>query len=160
MGRLGRGFQGAYPVPMPEAVLTLPERVLSRLDEMCKEHDRISTKLEQPEVLVDHRKVRELSIQKAALTPVVESYRGLRKATSEVEELRRAIASNADPDFAARAGEELPGLESRAVDLLNKVKSSLVTTDDRKVGSVMLEIRAGTGGDEAALWARDLFEMY
>jgi peptide chain release factor 1 len=145
---------------MPEAVSALPDRVLSRLDEMSAEHDRLASKLEQPEVLVDHRKVRELSILKAALVPVVEAYRAYRKAAGEAEELRRAIASNSDPDYAALAREELPGVESAAAELLNKVKASLVTTDDRKVGSVMLEVRAGTGGDEAALWARDLFEMY
>ncbi len=139
---------------------TLPDRVLAKLDEMSAEHDRLASKLEQSEIVVDHRKVRELSIQKSALAPVVESYRAFRKASAEADELRRAVATNADPDFAALAREELPGVESRAAALLNEVKSALVTTDDRKVGSVMLEVRAGTGGDEAALWARDLLEMY
>lgn len=145
---------------MTQASATLPDRVLARLDEMSAEHDKLAAKLEQPEIVVDHRKVREISIQKSALGPVVEAYRGFRKAAAEAEELRRAIASNADPDFAALAKEELPGVDSRAAALLNQVKSALVTTEDRKVGSVMLEVRAGTGGDEAALWARDLYEMY
>lgn len=139
---------------------TLSDRVLAKLDEMSAEHDRLASQLERPEIVVDHRKVREISIQKSALAPVVESYRAFRKSSAEADELRRAIASNADPDFAALAREELPGVESRAAALLNDVKSALVTTDDRKVGSVMLEIRAGTGGDEAALWARDLLEIY
>lgn len=142
---------------MPEA---LPDRVLAKLDEMAAEHDRLASQLERPEVVVDHRKVRELSIQKSALAPVVESYREFRRASAEAAELRAAIAANTDPDFSALAREELPGVESRASSLLNQVKSALVTTDDRKVGSVMLEVRAGTGGDEAALWARDLFEVY
>jgi protein subunit release factor A len=54
----------------------------------------------------------------------------------------RAISSNADPDFTALAREELPGIESRAASTLEELKSSLVTTEDRKVGSVMFEIRA------------------
>ncbi len=73
---------------------------------------------------------------------------------------RKAIGSGADPDFAALAKEELPAIEARERELLEQVKAALVTTEDRKVGSVMMEVRAGTGGDEAALWARDLFEMY
>ena len=55
---------------------------------------------------------------------------------------------------------ELPELEGRATGLLEEVKSRLVNADDRRVGSVILEVRAGTGGDEAALWARDLLGMY
>ncbi len=143
---------------MSEAVLN--PRVLLMLDKMSVEFDELAFKLGEPEIVVDHKKVREISIQKAALEPVVQCYRDYRKAAAEAGELRKAIDSNADPDFAALAREELPGIESRANSLLGRVKEALVTTEDRKVGSVMMEVRAGTGGDEAALWARDLFEMY
>jgi peptide chain release factor 1 len=134
--------------------------VTVKLDQMAAEHARLGAQLEDPAIVVDHRKVRELSIQRSALAPVVDAYSAWKRLTGEAAELRAAIASNADPEFAALAREELPGLESRAAGLLDDVKSRLVTTDDRRVGSVMFEVRAGTGGDEAALWARDLLEMY
>jgi peptide chain release factor 1 len=134
--------------------------VTAKLDQMAAEHARLGALLEDPAVVVDHRKVRELSIQRSALAPVVEAYSTWKRLTGEAAELRAAIASNAEPEFAALAREELPGMESRAASLLEEVKSRLVTTDDRRVGSVMFEVRAGTGGDEAALWARDLLEMY
>jgi len=127
---------------------------------MAAEHDALARQLEDPSVLADHRKVRDLSIQKSALEPVVGAYRDLRRLQAEADDLRRAVASGMDPDFAALAREELPALESRISDLLARVKSSLVTSDDRRIGSVILELRAGTGGDEAALWARDLLEIY
>ena len=145
---------------MAAALSNLPTKVVDRLDAMAAEFDRLSAQLEDPAVVVDHKKVREIAIQKSALAPVVEAYRSCRRLAAEADDLRRAISSNTDPDFAALAREELPGVESRAAALVEQVKSSLVTTEDRKVGSVMLEIRAGTGGDEAALWARDLLEMY
>lgn len=155
-----REYPAPYSVSMPEASTALPPRVLAKLDEMAKEHASLGSQLEDPAVVVDHRKVRELSIQRSALEPVVAAYDQLKKVTVEAADLRAAIDSGRDPDFAALAREELPGLETKAAELLEVVKSHLVTTDDRKVGSVMLEIRAGTGGDEAALWARDLLEMY
>ena len=138
----------------------LPPNLLARLDQMAAEFDRLSAQLEDPAIIVDHKRVRDISVKKTALAPVVTSYRDFKRLTSEADELRRAVSSNADPDFTALAREELPGLESRATSTLDELKSSLVTTEDRKVGSVMFELRAGTGGDEAALWARDLLDVY
>ncbi|MEX2218638.1 MAG: PCRF domain-containing protein [Phycisphaerales bacterium] len=145
---------------MPQTEGLLPARVIERLGAMASELDAIDLRLQDPAVVVDHRKVRELSIQKAALEPVVGAYREMRRVAAEADELRRAIESGGDPDFAALAREELPALEKRTAELLEQVKGRLVTTDDRKIGSVILEVRAGTGGDEAALWARDLLDMY
>lgn len=144
---------------MAAAAELLP-RVVQRLEQMAAEHDSLGLLLEDPAVVVDHRKVRELSVKRAALAPVVDSYRQWKKLDAEAADLRAAIAGNAEPEFVALAKSELPQVEHRAADLLEQVKASLVTTDDRKVGSVMLEIRAGTGGDEAALWARDLLDIY
>jgi peptide chain release factor 1 len=127
---------------------------------MASSHAQLAAMLESPEIVVDHKRVREISIQKAALEPVVSAYTEYRRLATEADELRRALAPGADPDFAALAREDLPAIEKRAAALLDDVKASLVTTEDRKVGSVMLEVRAGTGGDEAALWARDLLDMY
>jgi peptide chain release factor 1 len=145
---------------MPDLFTTLPAALVTRLDQMAQEYTRLERQLEDPEVLTDHRRVREVSIQKSALGAVVEAYREFRHLAGEAGELRRAIETGADPEFAALARDELPEVERRAEELLEEVKSRLVTSEDRKVGSVMLEVRAGTGGDEAALWARDLLEMY
>lgn len=138
----------------------LPAPALAKLDELAAEFDRLGLELQDPAVVVDHRKVRDLSVKRSALAPVVDAFREYRRLAAEAAELRAAIAANTDPEFAALARAELPQVEARAVATLEQVKSRLVTTEDRKVGSVMLEIRAGTGGDEAALWARDLLDIY
>jgi len=145
---------------MPATASELPARVLERLDQMAAEFERLGSQLEDPAIVVNHHKVRELSIKKSALEPVVSAFRQWKYLTGEATDLRQTIASGKDPEFAELAKLELPNLESRAAALLEQVKSQLVTTEDRKVGSVMLELRAGTGGDEAALWARDLLDIY
>ncbi len=115
--------------------------------------------LADPAIAADHRSARDLSIRRAALAPTVEAYRRWRRLRSEVADLRRAIESD-DAELAALAGAELPLVEAESAELVARVKTLLVGAEDRRVGSVMLEIRAGTGGDEAGLWARDLLAMY
>ena len=139
---------------------SIPSTVLAKLDELDDQYAQIERDLESPEVAADHNRLRELSIKRAALTPVVEGYRAFKALTDEIGELRAVIDSGDDLELAQMAREELPELEARASEKIEQVKAQLVTADDRKVGSVILEIRAGTGGDEAGLWARDLLEVY
>ncbi len=144
---------------MPDTA-ELPARVLSRLDHLAAEYAELGSMLEDPAIVVDHRKVRDLSMKRSALAPLVDTYRQWKQLATDAAELRRSIAANSDPEFTALAREELPDIESRAAAVLEQVKAQLVTSEDRKIGSVMLEVRAGTGGDEAALWARDLLDIY
>ena len=131
----------------------------SKLNELRDQFDELSSKLEDPEVLADHKQVSALSIKRAALAPVVEGYTNYCDLVDEAKELRDAISSE-DAELAEMAREEVPEVEARASEMIELIKQTLVTTDDRAIGSVMLEIRAGTGGDEAALWARDLLASY
>lgn len=144
---------------MPDAFAAIPPRVLERLEELSKTYAEIEARLEDPAFVTDHRQVRDLSMKRAAMAPVVEGYRRYRALGEEAAELREALRGP-DAELAELAREELPRIEARAQELFEQVKSRLVTTEDRKIGSVMLEVRAGTGGDEAALWARDLLDMY
>lgn len=127
---------------------------------MSAQLDELDAQLAEPAILADHRQVRELSIRKAALEDVVERYRRLRRIESERADLQQAVRSGEDPELAELAGEELPRLEEASAALLKEIQGRLVTAEDRRVGSVILEIRAGTGGEEATLWARDLLHMY
>jgi peptide chain release factor 1 len=139
---------------------SIPESVLSKLEELDAQFAQIERDLESPEIAADHTRLRDLSIKRAALAPVVDGYRAFKSLSAEIEEMRGAIDAGEDPELVELAREELPSLESRAREQIEQVKAQLVTADDRKVGSVILEVRAGTGGDEAGLWARDLLEVY
>lgn len=138
----------------------LPPSIAHKLDELSDQYDEILAKLEDPAVSGDHRRVRELSIRRSSLEAVAEGYRRYRALLAEIEELRAALKPGGDTDLAELAREELPGLEDRAGAEIARVKAALVQSDERRVGSVILEVRAGTGGDEAGLWARDLLAMY
>ncbi|MGE3108893.1 MAG: peptide chain release factor 1 [Phycisphaerales bacterium] len=146
---------------MPDPLEAIPRVVIGKLDELAAEYERLERDLSDPAVVTDHRRVRELSIKRAALEGVARDYSEFRKLASEARELRGVLAAgSAEREFLELAEAELPAVEARATELIERIKSALVNADDRRVGSVILEIRAGTGGDEAALWARDLFEMY
>lgn len=141
---------------------SVPPALLRKLEELSAQLMVLEQALSEPEVLVDHRKVRDLSIKKAAIEPVVADYVEFKKLIREAGELREVL-SGGDRELAAMAKEELngeEGVEARAHAAIERAKSALVNADDRAVGSVILEVRAGTGGEEASLWARDLLDVY
>jgi peptide chain release factor 1 len=138
----------------------LPARVLERLRELEAEERAVAARLEQPRAGDDHKAMRDLAVKRAALAPAAEGFRRLRALEREAAQLREAMASREDPELAALAREELPAVEAKASSVLDGVLAALVRSDDHEAGSVMMELRAGTGGEEAGLWCRDLVEMY
>ncbi|MEQ9616622.1 MAG: PCRF domain-containing protein [Phycisphaerales bacterium] len=137
------------------------DALLAKLAELSARRDELAAQLLDPDVLADHHRVRDLSIRKAALDPIADGFAHYRKLTAQAEENRQLIAeSGASDELAQMAKEELPELEREAEAILEKSLEHLVLADDRAIGSVMLELRAGVGGDEAGLWAGDLLKMY
>ena len=145
---------------VPAATDAIPPALKAKLDELAGQYREVGRQLEDPEVLADHEQVRDLSIRRSALAPVVEGYGRFNELLEEAAELRQAIDSGEDPELAEMARAELPGVEERAAEEIEAVKAALVSSDDNLVGSVILELRAGTGGDEAQIWAKDLLAMY
>ena len=96
---------------MADASAPIPTSVLAKLDELDGQYTQIERDLESPEVVADHNRLRELSIKRAALSPVVEGYRAFRALTDEIAEMKAAIDAGDDPELAEMAREELPGLE-------------------------------------------------
>lgn len=135
------------------------DALLRKLDELDRSFALLSDQLQDPQVLADHRRVRDLSIRRAALEDVVGDYQRWRRMRDEAEELA-SLAASGDAELAAMAASELPGLKRQGEALLESLQLRLLTADDRAVGSIILEVRAGVGGDEAALFAGDLLAMY
>jgi peptide chain release factor 1 len=129
------------------------------LDSMASEFHAAAEAMLDPDVAADHRRVRALTLKRASLEAVVTRWDLWRAAERECAELG-LLATDSDPELAAVAAAELPGVHRRADALLLELQRLLVTSDDSRVGAVILEVRAGVGGDEAALWAGELVEMY
>jgi peptide chain release factor 1 len=138
---------------------SIPDNLARRLDEMDGQFEAIAAQLMDPEILTDHNQVRALSIKRAALEGPVMRWREVKRIDAESLELQEAIESG-DEELAALAREELPELGKRREALAESVRTELVTAEDKAVGAMILELRAGVGGDEAAIWAGDLLEMY
>jgi len=136
------------------------ENLIRKLQELDGQYEQLGRQLLDPQVLSDHRQVRTLSIKRAALESVVSDYRAYCRAIEQAEELQAVLDEASDPELSELAREELPSVRHKARQLLESVQQRLLTAEDRAVSSVILEVRAGVGGDEAALWAGDLLEMY
>lgn len=144
---------------MPDLDAMLPASVRARLDQIDAQHAELTAALADPDAASDHRRASAMAVRRAAIDEVVTEYRRFRVLLAESAEMREA-AAGADAELAALAREELPGIERAATLAAERIKSLLVMSDDRQIGSVILEVRAGTGGDEAGLWARDLLQVY
>jgi len=110
-----------------------------------------------PSVSSNPNRIRELSVERAHLAPIVEIWNGLLKARAELADTKELME---DPEFREMAQAEYAELESQVQLLETQLKVALIPPDPFEGRDILLEIRAGTGGDEAALFAGDLFRMY
>jgi peptide chain release factor 1 len=115
--------------------------------------------LGRPEVAGDARKVRDLSRERAALQTTIETLAQHRKIAGTIADDERAVASG-DPELSELAQAELPELKDRLAKLEAELKALLLPRDPDDDRNVIVEIRGGTGGDEASLFAADLYRMY
>ncbi|MEM7624897.1 MAG: PCRF domain-containing protein [Planctomycetota bacterium] len=146
---------------MPEPVNA---NLIAKLDELSQQFDDLEQQLADPAVMSDHEAVRRVSVKRAAIAGIVERYRQYAKLVADAAESRAIIDAGTsgaeDAELVEMAKDELPELETRSAALLEEISGELVTADDAAVGSVILEVRAGTGGAEAALFAGELLEVY
>jgi peptide chain release factor 1 len=134
---------------------------LTKMDELEARYCELEGRIADPAVAGDSARLVELSKEQGKLRAVVEKYREYKKTAAEIEYAEQILNdSAADEDFKMLAKEELGRLESKKDTLLRQIEDVLVMSDEMGVDSIIMEIRAGTGGEEAALFARDLFGMY
>ena len=128
-----------------------------KLENLAERHEEVGRLLASPEASADPKRFRELSREYAQLEPVVRALADYDSALAEREAARELLA---DPDMRAMAAEEIERLETRLAELDTDLGLLLLPRDPRDDANIFLEIRAGTGGDEAAIFAGDLFRMY
>ncbi|NLW83543.1 MAG: peptide chain release factor 1 [Phycisphaerae bacterium] len=131
---------------------------LETLDARCRE---ITQQLEDPANCSDPKKLIPLSREQGKLMPIVGKFRTYKKYLQQLDEARQmGREAGADAEMKAMAEDEAETLSEAADRLIEEIKDTLVMADDAAIDSVIMEIRPGTGGDEAGLFARDLHNMY
>ena len=131
------------------------------LNEIDARYDEIDRQISDPAVARDSTKLVAISKERGKIRPIVEMYREYKTVIAGIEGARQMLDDPAaDPDLKTLAEEEIEQLTTRRDRLLNDIQDTLIMADDMRIDSVIMEIRAGTGGEEAALFARDLYDMY
>ena len=135
--------------------------LLSRLETATDSFRNLERQLADPDVAADPKRLETIARERARLEPLVLDFEALQILEREQSDARQLLKdSRGDQDMEALAQEELEDLEQRRSDLIERLTLALLPRDPRDDRSVMLEIRAGAGGDEACLWAGDLARMY
>jgi peptide chain release factor 1 len=133
--------------------------MFDRVEGIEQRYEDLTAEMARPEVSADYERLQALARERAGIEQVVSLYREW-KANAKAIDDTRAVTQDRDAAIAALAREELEQLQRQRVDLEERLKRALVPKDPRDDRDVIVEIRAGTGGDEAALFAADLFRMY
>jgi peptide chain release factor 1 len=130
-----------------------------RLEGVESRYEELERKVADPETTSDRNRIREVGQELSGLAPIVETIRSLRQAEARLAEARQLIAGD-DADLRDLAREEEVELSARAEELTTRLRAQLVPRDPLDEKNVIVEIRAGEGGEEAALFAADLYRMY
>jgi peptide chain release factor 1 len=134
--------------------------MFERLDQIEARYEELTLALASPEIINDSARYQKTAKAHSEITPVVEKYREYKDLKRGIAESKAVLADESDPDMRAYAEEELSKLESRVGGVEDELKVLLLPKDPNDDKNVILEIRAGTGGDEATLFAAEVFRMY
>ena len=134
--------------------------MFDRLDDMLRHYEELMLELNNPSVAEDQRKFRKLMKEQADLVPIVDAYKQYKQAKQDVEDSLTLLDEKSDEEMKELAKEELADAKKRIEELEQELKILLLPKDPNDEKNVIVEIRAGAGGDEAALFASELYRMY
>ncbi len=133
--------------------------MLEKLPGYRKQLDELDQKISDPAVISDMKQYKALMVERAHIAPIVEKLSAMQDLTAQREDAEQ-MTKESDADLAEMAKEELIAIDSQLERLEKEVKMLLIPPDPLDGKNIIMEIRAGTGGDEAALFASDMFRMY
>ena len=134
--------------------------LLDKLHQVHLKFEAIEQELEDPATSSDNEKLRKLSKERHMLAPVEQAYHRYSRLKRDIEGARELLKETRDPEMRQLAGDELKSLEEQEARMEEEIKLLLIPTDPNDSRDSIIEIRAGTGGDEAGLFVGDLFRMY
>jgi peptide chain release factor 1 len=134
--------------------------MFDKLEEVVKKHEELTTLLSTPEVASDPKKLMEYNKALSSMNEIVEKYKEYRELKDEYLGLKEDVKSESDDEMKSMMYDEIKGIEAQLPDLEEALKILLLPKDPNDDKNVIIEIRGGAGGDEAALFASDLFRMF
>ena len=133
--------------------------MFDKINEIEDRFSLLESELSRPETVKDQKIYQKYTKEHSQLAPIVNTYREFRTVSEEIES-NKSLLGDSDPEMRKLAREEIESLNSRKEDLENELKILLLPKDPNDEKNIILEIRAGTGGDEAGLFAADLLRSY
>ena len=134
--------------------------LLEKLDTLVARYEEVSTLITDPAVIADQKRYVKLTKEYKELGELMTARKEYMQVLAGIDEAKDIIANETDPEMRDMAREELDRCEARRPQLEEEIKLLLIPADPQDSRNAILEIRGGTGGDEAALFAGDLFRMY
>src|SRR5215470_6854285 len=131
-----------------------------KLDQIESRFEELSQQLADPALIADGEKYRKAAKARSDLEEMVNTYRDWKKVAGNLEQARAMLLAETDPELKQMAVDEIAGLEPEKERIEQTLKVLLLPKDPNDEKNVVLEIRAGTGGDEATLFAQEIFRMY
>ncbi|MDR1869724.1 MAG: peptide chain release factor 1 [Treponema sp.] len=131
-----------------------------RLSSLLKRYDELTLLIQDPSLVKDQKRYRDVMKEHSRLGEIAEIHGNIEKLEKQIDEAKALFQEEKDPEMRELAREELKELETRLADNNDKLKLLLVPKDPLDEKNIIMEIRAGTGGEEAALFAADLYRMY
>ncbi len=136
------------------------DSMIDKLDPIIRRYEEIETAMADPEVVVNYERVQELAKERASLEHLVAIAREYRQLLEETADLEALIQEGPEPDLAQMVREELETNQDKLESVTMSLRTALLPRNPNDQRDVIIEIRAGTGGDEAGLFARDLYRAY
>lgn len=134
--------------------------MLEKLESIYKRYEEIARQMNEPDAMSDMKRFIKLNKDYKELTPVIDAYKEYAKIVEDIDSTRKMLSDEKDDEFKNLAKEELEKLNARKLKLEEDIKVLLLPKDPQDSKNAIMEIRAGTGGDEASIFAGDLFRMY
>ncbi len=134
--------------------------MFDRLEDLLIRLEEVLSELQEPDVASDMNRFRKLMKEQNELTPIVEAYKAYKDSKQAIEDSLQMLEEESDEEMRELAKEELSEAKDRVEELENELKILLLPKDPNDDKNVMIEIRAGAGGDEAALFAAEIYRMY
>lgn len=131
-----------------------------KLEELCRRYDELTAQMSDPEIYADPKVFQRIAKESSDLEPIVKSYRQITNSKTELQSTMELLDSEEDPELLEMVKVEISDLEESIVKETKNLHLLLLPKDPNDEKNIILEIRAGTGGDEAALFSGDLFRMY